>query len=244
MMISNPLKDNRHTLGGWIQTGSPYVAEVMASTHHFDWICVDLEHGVMDSVGTLNHIIDVLNKYNTVPVVRVPKNDYKWIGRSLDAGAKGIIVPMVNTVEEAVYAVEATKYPPIGKRSFGYSKSNVFGNKFSEGLNDDDIALIVQIEHFEAMENLEGILSVDGVDGTFIGPLDLMGSIDINMDTRMLDKMLEKYIKMSNKMDIPCGMHIVDPTPSAVLESSRKGYKMIALGTDAVLLRQGIESAL
>lgn len=239
-------KKNKRTLGGWIQTGSPYVAEIMANTRHFDWICIDLEHGVMDSVGTLNHIIDILDKYGILPVVRVPKNDYKWIGRSLDAGAKGIIVPMVNTVEEAIAAVEATKYPPVGKRSFGYSKSNVFGANFDKCLKEekDDIALIVQIEHEQAMINLRGILGVDGIDGTFIGPLDLKGSIDISMKDLILDKWLDSYVDISRELGVPAGIHIVEPNEHNVLSAHDKGYKIVAVGTDAVLLRQGIERLL
>lgn len=240
----NPLKENRQTLGGWIQTGSPYAAEIMADTGRFEWICVDLEHGVMDSVNMLNYIIDILTKHHVLPVVRVPKNDYKWIGRSLDAGAKGIIVPMVNTAKEAAAAVEAVKYPPIGKRSFGYSKSNTFGAHFDKHMKDDDIACIVQIEHYDAIQNMKEILSVEGVDGTFIGPLDLMGSIDINMETYILDNLLNKYIKISKELNVPCGMHIVKPDKHSIIVTRDKGYKIIAVGTDAILLKQGIENIL
>lgn len=238
----NILKSNKVTYGGWIQTGSPYIAEIMAITNKFDWICIDLEHGVMSSVESLTGMIAMLELHHILPVVRVPKNDHKWIGRSLDAGAKGIIVPMVNSKVDAQTAVDAVRYPPNGKRGFGYSRSNGFGKDFWESIENanDDIALIVQIEHEHAMDNLNDILSVDGVDGSLIGPLDLKGSVDINMADVLFKNWIDKYVKTCGNVNSPAGIHIVEPSIKNIVEAITSGYKNIAVGTDAVLLEQKI----
>ena len=236
------LKQNIVTRGGWIQTGSPVVAEVMASSALFDWICIDLEHGMI-GIETVAHLITILELHGVIPVVRVPANDPKWIARCLDAGAKGIIVPMVSTVEEAEMAVMFAKYPPMGTRGFGYCRANGYGRNFEElmPIANDEIAVIVQIEHHSAITNIDGILEVDGVDGTFIGPLDLKGSVDLNMSDVVLERWLDKYLAACAEHDKPAGIHLVNPTLPGINSAIKNGYKTIAIGTDAVLLRQRIE---
>jgi len=240
----NPLKTNEITCGGWVQTGSTGITEVMADSGYFDWICIDLEHGIIAGFEALVNMIRTIELYNVTPVVRVPKNDYKWIGRSLDAGAKGIIVPMVNSVSDAVRAVESSKYPPQGKRGFGYSRANKFGRTFWNDIEKDDIAVIVQIEHDDALRNLKAILSVDGVDGSLIGPLDLRGSIDITMDDILFAKLLTEYMGVCRDLGKPAGTHIVDPNLLSVEDAKMEGYKIIAVGTDAVFLRQRMDNLL
>ncbi|KKK66319.1 hypothetical protein LCGC14_2965290 [marine sediment metagenome] len=193
----NKLKSKDVTYGGWIQCSSIAITEIMASSNKFDWICIDLEHGSI-SIESLPGMINTILLHKTIPVVRVPKNEYKWIGRSLDAGAMGIIVPMINNKEDAEYAVDCVKYPPKGNRGFGYSHCNNYGHTFESYIKyaNEEIALIVQIEHCDAMTNLREILSVDGVDGSFLGPLDLKGSIDINMDDILFKDWMDKYLNI------------------------------------------------
>jgi len=240
----NILKANRTTYGGWIQTGSVSVVEIMAITGKFDWMCIDLEHGIMSSVESLTNMIITMELHDVLPVVRVPKNDHKWIGRALDAGAKGIIVPMVNSKKDAQMAVDSVKYPPHGKRGFGYSRSNGFGCNFKKSIEIHDIALIVQIEHEQAMQNLTEILTVNGVDGSLIGPLDLKGSIDINMDNTIFNRWIDSYLATCKKLGSPAGIHIVEPNISDIKRAENSGYRTIAIGTDAVLLRQRMENLL
>lgn len=241
----NMLKANMTTIGGWIQTSSVDIAEIMASTDYFSWICIDLEHGSI-GIESMKNMIMAIQLHDVIPVVRVPENNYKWIGRSLDAGAKGIIVPMVNTKEQAEFAVSCVKYPPKGKRGFGYSRSNLYGLDFKDHIERDnnDIALIVQIEHSVAMDNLHSILDVDGVDGSFIGPLDLKGSIDINMNDMLFGKYMRRYLDVCKEMGSPAGTHVVEPNRIIVEAAIADGYKMVAVGTDAILLRMGMDSVL
>ena len=240
----NLLKNKNVICGGWVQTGSSCITEVMADSGYFDWICIDLEHGIVAGFEALVNLIRVIELHHVMPVVRVPKNDHKWIGRSLDAGAKGIIVPMVNSVGEAQQAVDAMKYPPHGKRGFGYSRSNGFGRHFWTSIKKDDTALIVQIEHEQALRNLRGILNVEGVDGSLIGPLDLKGSVDINMDDTLFTKWVEEYLHVCEGLNKPAGIHIVEPDLLSVETAKSEGYRIIAVGTDAVFLRQRMDNVL
>lgn len=241
----NILKSDKTTVGGWIQTGSVIIADIMAGSNCFDWICIDLEHGPI-SIESVANLVTVISSHCVAPIVRVPENDYKWIGRSLDAGAQGIIVPMVNNVEQAESAVRYTKYPPKGMRGFGYSHCNGYGRTFKDYIKNanNNISLVVQIEHSIAMDNLYSILRVDGVDGSFIGPLDLKGSIDINMDDMLFDKYMRRYLDMCKDAGSPAGIHIVEPNKILLQAAVVEGYRMIAVGTDAVLLRLGMDSVL
>jgi len=158
------LLDKKVTTGAWMQIGHPAVAEIFAEAG-FDWICIDLEHGAID-LETMTNIFRTLDAFDCVPVARLPLNDPVWIHRSLDAGARGLIIPMVKTAEEAKNSIREAKYPPRGARGFGYSRANMHGMDFEEYIKsaNDEIAMIMQIEHKDAIANLEDIIKVDGVD--------------------------------------------------------------------------------
>ena len=130
LTLKNKLKDRRLCLGSWIQIGHPAVAEIMAA-QGFDWLCVDLEHGHI-GIESLTNIFRTLKGHKIASLARLPKNEEVWIKRSLDAGADGLIIPMINSPEEAEYAVRMAKYPPVGVRGFGYCRANSYGNKFDE----------------------------------------------------------------------------------------------------------------
>ncbi|MCK5604318.1 hypothetical protein KAR91_20685 [Candidatus Pacearchaeota archaeon] len=241
----NALKANKVTKGGWIQSSSVAVADVIAGSGYFDWVCIDLEHGSI-GIESMANMITTITAHGVTPVVRVPENNYKWIGRSLDAGAQGIIVPMISSVQEAELAVSYTKFPPYGIRGFGYAKYNGYGKHFDECMKkaNDLVSLTIQIEHSRAMDNLHSILSVNGVDGSIIGPLDLRGSIDMNMSDMLFDKWLKKYVETCREVGSPAGIHVVDPVGGDVDMMVESGYKTIAVGTDMVLLRQGVDNVL
>ena len=225
-------------MGTWIQLGHGGVAEILAKAS-YDWVCVDLEHGVID-LETATEIFRVLDTFGCVPAVRVPKNDTLWIRRVLDAGARCIIVPMVNTVEEAKAAVAATKYPPAGVRGFGFCRANEHGVEFESYMNsaNEEIAVVMQIEHIDAIENLSGILDVDGVDGVFVGPLDLTGSMGLvgQMDHPEVVQALSRFREVCASEGKSAGMHIVHPNSESIQQSVNEGYTFIALGLDNVFL--------
>ena len=232
--------------GGWMQIGHPGVAEILARAG-FDWVCVDLEHGVTD-LESMTNVFRTLDAFDCVSVARLPLNDPIWIHRVLDAGAGGLIIPMVNTGAEAEAALREAKYPPRGARGFGYSRANRHGVDFHEYIAaaNDEIAMIVQIEHKDAIANLDDILSVDGVDGAFIGPLDLSGSLGVpaQLDHALVVSALDRYLEACREHGVVAGMHIVHPNEQNVRAAMERGYSLLALGMDNVFLVDGARTAM
>jgi len=226
------------SLGAWMQIGHPACAEIFARAG-FDWVCVDLEHGAID-LESMTNIFRTLDGFDCVPVARLPLNDPVWIHRSLDAGARALIIPMVKTAAEAESAVCEAKYPPRGVRGFGYSRANMHGMDFESYIAsaNDEIAMIMQIEHKDAIANLDAILDVDGVDGLFIGPLDLSGSMGITGQLKHPDMVaaLDRYRQTCQDHKKSAGMHIVRPNAENIAEGLAQGYTLIALGLDNVFL--------
>jgi 2-keto-3-deoxy-L-rhamnonate aldolase RhmA len=238
--------DRAISLGTWMQIGHPAPAEVFAGAG-FDWVAVDLEHGIIDLEST-GAIFRALSAFDCTPVARLPLNDPIWIHRTLDAGAQGLIIPMVKTAEEAEAAIAAAKYPPRGERGYGYSRANLHGINFSayaESANDD-VAMIMQIEHKDAIPNLDAILAVDGVDALFIGPYDLSGSMGMpgNFEAPEMKAALDEYLAACGRAGKSAGTHIVRPTDQNIRASVEDGYTLMALGLDTVFIEEGSRAAL
>lgn len=248
--MKNPFRaallERRLTLGAWIQIGHPAVAEVLARAG-FDWVCVDFEHGIID-LETAANIFRAIDRFGCVPVARLPANDPIWIHRVLDAGARGLILPMIKTAAEAEAAVREAKYPPRGTRGFGYARANLYGADFQSAIAsaNDEIAMIMQIEHKDAIAQLDAILDVDGVDGLFIGPLDLSGSMGITgrLDHPQMIAALERYRAACRAHGKAAGLHIIRPTEEAIRRAIEQGYTLLALGLDNVFLDQAARAAL
>lgn len=240
------LHRNELVVGAWIQIPHPSVAEIFAAAG-FDWICVDIEHG---SIGleSMANLFRAIENGGSTPVARLPDNDRVWIKRSLDAGAQGLIIPMVNSAEEAERAVSQANYPPRGERGFGYSRANMYGMDFDSYIRkaNNDIAMIMQIEHREGINQLEDIVRVQGVDGVFIGPLDLSGSYGKTgeLECKEMQKALEKYLTVCRDEGIPAGMHIVRPDLESITKAVEEGYRLLVLGLDVVFLDEGAKESL
>jgi len=246
----NPLRKTsllaRPAVGGWLQIGHPASAEVHARAG-FDWVCVDLEHGAID-LESMAGVFRSLSGSDCVPAVRAPANDPVWIRRSLDAGARAVVVPMIASAEEAERAVCAAKYPPRGERGFGFCRANAHGADFAEYARraNDDVAVVLQIEHIRAIENLEAIAAVDDVDALFIGPYDLSGSLGVpgQLDHPAVRAALERFRAVCAARGMAMGMHLVRPTAEAVRGSLAEGYRLLALGLDTVLMESAAAQAL
>ena len=233
-------------LGSWITLNNPSIAEIMADAG-FDWLCIDMEHSVTDYSEAQQIMIAIQSK-GVKAYVRVGENNQRIIKRILDAGADGIIVPSVNSRAEAIKAVQAVKYPPKGKRGVGLARAQGYGFDF-ENYRDNkvnDIKLIVQIEHYNAVSELESIIELDGVDGTFIGPYDLSGSLGKpgNYDDADVKETIERYETIARKYDKLIGFHVVPPQYQLVKEKIDKGYNFIAFSFDAFFLGTTIREQL
>ena len=234
------MKKKDRTIGSWITLNHPAIAEIMGDAG-FDWLCIDLEHTVIDYSGVQQLIIAIQSK-GLKAYVRVGENSHLIIKRVLDAGADGIIVPSVNSAEEARKAVNAIKYPPEGTRGVGLARAQNYGFNF-ENYRDNkakSITLIVQIEHFNAIKELDSILQVEGVDGTFIGPYDLSGSVGKpgQWDEPEVVALLKTYEDTVQKYDKLIGFHVVALDYKLVIEKYDKGYNFIAYSFDAFFLGQ------
>ena len=236
-MLRKPLLQHL-SIGSWIQLGHPAIAEIMASAG-FDWLAVDLEHSVI-TLREAEDLIRVIDLKGVVPLVRLSTNNPEQIKRIMDSGAHGVIVPMVNSPAEAEAAVAAVKYPTVGKRSVGLARAQGYGARFKDYLawQQDHSLVIVQIEHIDAVDCLESILSVEGVDAYFVGPYDLSGSLGLpgQFDQPEFLKAMDKILEIGKKCEIPGGVHIVEPDPEQLEQSIRRGNQFIAYGVDTRML--------
>jgi 2-keto-3-deoxy-L-rhamnonate aldolase RhmA len=237
-MLKNKLLNNELSVGSWITIGHNSIAEIMANSG-FDWLVVDLEHSTIN-IETAGELIRTIDLCGITPLVRLTSNDSNQIKRVMDAGAHGIVVPMVNTVEQARTAVAATRYAPKGTRGVGLARAQKYGNSFEDYLEwqKDNPVVIVQIEHIEAIEVLEDILTVPGVDGFIIGPYDLSCSMGIPGDFKN-SKFIETmhYIcETGKKLGCSAGLHIVEPDTKLLKSTIEEGYTFIAYSVDIRML--------
>lgn len=228
----------KKSIGSWITLNNPSIAEIMADAG-FDWLCVDMEHSVTDYFEAQQLILAIQSK-GLKAFVRVGENNTRIIKRVLDAGADGIIVPSVNSALEAKKAVESIKYPPYGKRGVGLSRAQSYGFGFEEYKDKKakDIQLIVQIEHIDAIRELEAIVQTEGVDGTFIGPYDLSGSMGKpgEWDSPAVLEALKIYEETVLKYDKLIGFHVIQPDSNLVNAKLAMGYNFIAFSLDVLFL--------
>lgn len=243
MNLKQKLKKNKLTIGSWLSLGDTAICEMMLNSY-FDWLVIDMEH---TSIGVQQCIdlIRIIEISNTTPLVRVGENNPLLIKRALDAGAHGIIVPMVNTVEDVHNAINATYYSPRGERGVGLARAQKYGIGFKEYKKwaDSETILIIQIEHKEGVKNLEKLISIEGVDAFIIGPYDLSSSLghpgewehDLVKNTlKYVEKVIDKKIKSA-------GYHIVNTEHNKILEKIKSGYNFIAYGSDIIFFSEKIK---
>ena len=232
------IKAKELTLGSWITIGHPNVAEILANAG-FDWLVIDIEHNPFDP-AMVQTLITTIQSKGVKAIVRVSKNEEVVIKQVLDAGADGIIVPMVCSKEDAIQAVNYAKYPPIGKRGVGLARAQQYGTQFAsyEQWVAEGLIVIAQIEHIEGINNLEDIISVDGIDGTIIGPYDLSGSMGMpgEFEKPVVKEALKRYIDVCKAHQFPMGFHVVDARVEKVQEKIDEGYTFIAYGTDFLFM--------
>jgi 2-keto-3-deoxy-L-rhamnonate aldolase RhmA len=249
-MTRNPvrqaLRDRRLSVGSWIQIGHAASAEILARAG-FEWVAIDMEHTDID-LRQMTDLARGMHGRGTVPFVRVRENDTLAIRQVLDAGAQGVIVPLVNSAVEAQHAVAAAKYPPKGVRGFCFSRMNDYGSGFEEYVRhaNEDIAVVVMVESRQAVEQIDSILEVDGVDGVFIGPYDLSGSFGIPGQTSadVVTDACRRVLDACRAAGKSAGLHVVTPTPAAVCKAIEEGFTFVALGVDTVFLRDAAGAAL
>lgn len=235
------LQEGDAAVGAWCVTPSAFTAEVLA-TSGFDYVCIDLQHG-LTSLDTVWQLLIAVGRTATPPVVRVPANDAAAIGKVLDAGAMGVIVPLVNTPADAARAAAACRYPPDGVRSWGPVRSAEFLPGGPDAVNTE-VLCFVMIETAEGLANADAICATPGVDGIYIGPADLGVSFGITPGTTS-----PEHAAAVETIRLACERHRVVPgihTSGGDDARARlaEGFRFCSLATDAVLLRAKLRDEL
>ncbi len=234
--------NKKNLIGTWITIPDLRVAEILCMSK-LDWITIDLEHSSI-TFEQAENIIRIANLNKKKAYVRISSISNIEIKKVLDAGADGIIIPNVKTIDDVKKIVEYTYYPPVGSRGVGLSRANKFGKKFNKYFNDTSkkIKLIVQIEHYEAVENITDILSNKYVNGFFIGPYDLSASLGVSGKFNS-----SKYLKYKNKIksfmknkNLIKGVHVIDPNLNEVKLKIKEGYNFIAYSLDFRMIQNSL----
>ena len=239
MSLKQKLKNNELTIGSWIMMGTPMSVEVMALAG-FEWLVIDIEH---TSIGleTLQTLITTIQANNIKALVRVSKNEEVIIKRVLDMGADGIIVPMVSSKEDAMQAVAYAKYPPQGKRGVGLYRASGYGTTFEAYKKwvEEELVIIAQIEHIDAVKNIDEIITVEGIDGTIIGPYDLSGSMGYpgEFEREDVKDAVARVLERCKAYNVPSGFHVVDTEPKKLNEKIKAGCTFLAYGIDYFFMR-------
>jgi len=235
--VKERLKRGEPVLGAWLSLPSIPSARIMARLG-FDWLVVDMEHSAQNPVLMADMVATIADAGTCAPMVRIPGNSVEWFKWALDAGAWGVVVPMVNTREEAQRVVEYAKYPPLGNRSIGgafgpYGFGITNWPDYARAANDETI-VIIQIESSLALENLDEILSVPGIDVAFVGPNDLHAQLGLTPSTEGAEpefvEALERIKMGARNHQVALG--IFSGHGEAAAERARQGFQMISVTTD------------
>jgi len=235
--IREKLKNGIPVIGSWQQIPEPSISEILANSG-YDWIAIDLEHG---SIGAtvLPNLIRAIEKYDCLPIARIAEPSEFFCKQALDAGAGGLIIPMIESAEQLDRLIKSSNLPPIGNRGVGYSRSNLYGKNFNDFIkNPSKPIIIAQIENIKALQNLDDILNVELLDGIMVGPYDLSASMNMTGDflnTKFLEAMNEILLKCKEH-NVVCGDHIVIPEKNKLIKRLNEGYNFIAYGTDGIFL--------
>ncbi len=242
-MKKNPVKAalvaGRPQVGTWLSLGDVFATRLMARVG-FPWLTLDMEHSPIDwSQAAL--VFGAIADAGCVPLARVPRGDHAHIKRVLDAGAHGIVVPMVDTVEQAKIAIAAAKYPPVGNRSLGGGLHSLnydatAGDYYAHA--NDEIIVVLQTESPQGVDNAEEIYSLPGVDAIFVGPVDLRAQMrtpdGADPSQEDFDAMMQRILEAGKKVGTPVGLHV--QTVEDVERRIAEGWQFIALGSELKMM--------
>ena len=235
--IRKKLNNGGVSIGSWMQIPHSSIAEIMGQSN-YDWVAVDMEHGAI-SVHQLPDLFRALELGNTLPLVRLAHGHSKDCKQALDAGAGGVIVPMIKSADQLRKVRDATRWPPSGNRGVAFSRANLFGKNFNEYIKEaKQPLLIAMIEHIDAINELDDILKVDELDAILIGPYDLSASMNLTaqFDHPEFSKAIRDIKNKSESANIPCGIHVVSPSVDDLKEKIDDNYRFIAYSIDSVIL--------
>ena len=239
--IKQKLNQSLPSIGTWIQIPNETSAEILASSDAFEWVCIDLEHSPI-SIETCETLIRSIEGAGSIPIVRLTSNNSDLIKRVMDSGALGIIVPMVCDYNSILEASKAMHFPPKGTRGVGLARAQGWGKNFEKYKNEIDIQtlLIAQIEHIDAIDNIDDIFGSGLIDAYIVGPYDLSASLGHpgEFENEEFIEALETIKESAKKNSIPAGFHLIEPDKDKLIELISEGYSFIAYSIDTVILRE------
>lgn len=234
------LRRRERLIGSIVSMAAPETTEILAASGQ-DWLFIDGEHGPL---GPLDLQRMIIGAHGVPCVVRPPNHSETEIKRALDVGAAGILVPQVNTAEQAAAIVAAAKFPPMGRRGVGVSRANGYGYGVGPYVAraNEETAVIVQAEHIDAVRQIEEIVKVPGLDAIFVGPYDLSASM--GKVGQLDDPEVVAAVAHVAKTALAAGLALgyFATSPSAVAPRIAEGFTLLACGVDTLFLRQGAES--
>lgn len=237
--LREQLKSGRYSIGSWIQIPNGSIAEILGKSG-YDWVAVDLEHGSI-STDQLPDLFRAIELGGTLPFARLAEGSVKDCKQALDAGAAGIIVPMVESASQLCAVKDASCWPPAGKRGVGFSRANLFGRNFHDYAQEAQSPfLVAMIEHVRAVDALQEILAVDGLDAILVGPYDLSASMGMTgaFDSPEFKTQMARLLSLATEAGVPAGIHVVDPDESALRARIAEGYRFLAYSIDSVFLEK------
>lgn len=238
--LRSTLRTGGTVVGSWMQIPHASSAEIMGQAG-YDWVAIDLEHGSI-GVHQIPGLCRALELGETLPLVRLAQGHPKDCKQALDAGAGGVIAPMVESAEQLLLIRDACRWPPAGTRGVGFSRANLFGRHFDEYAREAQAPLLVaMIEHFRAVDAIEAILGVQGLDAVLIGPYDLSASIGRTAEFTHpeFESLMRRIKDASARTGVACGLHVVAPSPQELRRRQAEGYRFLAYSIDSVFLNHG-----
>ena len=230
---------NKLSIGTWQSLPNESIAEIFANAG-YDWIVIDLEHSCIN-INQAEQLIRVIDLAGSKPFVRLSGHDVSQIKRVLDAGAKGILAPMVETLHQIEGIIAACRYPPNGKRGMGLARAQGYGESTAKKdyiiSKADEVEIYAQIESRKGLKNCKEIFSQD-INGFFIGPYDLSASLNSpgKFDTDEFHNAEKIILSAAKEEGIRCGYHLVEPKKEEIKVLESKGYNMIAFSVDIRML--------
>jgi len=243
MNFTQRLRQNDLLIGTMLTLPSPEIAEIVSSCG-YDWLFMDGEHGNLSTLDWQRMLQAVAGR--SAAVIRVATNSECEIKKALDIGANGIIAPQVNSADEARHVVACCKYPPDGVRGVGLARAQGYGRSFADYMEtaNSNVAVIIQAEHIEAIDNIDAIVEVEGIDAVFIGPYDLSASMGLmgQIDHADVVDAIDRVGRACQRRSIALGYF--GTTADSVQGYIDKGYHLICAGVDAGFVSSGAEHVL
>ncbi len=237
--IRTALQSGSPVIGSWMQIPESNIAEIMGRAG-YQWVAIDMEHGPV-ALNQLPDIFRALELGGTLPLARVASPLPINCRQALDQGAAGVVVPMISSAAQLQAIINECHWPPRGRRGVGFQRANGFGKSFDSYTQEAQESLVVaQIEHIDAVNDLESIVKVEGLDAIMVGPYDLSASLGITGDfeNKKYKDVLSKILEVCAKQKVSCGIHVVQPDAKMLKQRISEGYTFIAYGVDTVFLNQ------